>query len=83
MIILSRTQFHFERRWGQRPFNIVVAAFNQEKALVGAFSVVTNLWMDLFELINTCTLFKVPTFSCTLDHVAKFWVEIIVVEAGL
>ena len=27
----------------------VVAAFNQEKALVGAFSVITNLWMDLFE----------------------------------
>ena len=27
----------------------VVAAFNQEKALVGAFSVITNLLMDLFE----------------------------------
>ena len=26
----------------------VVAAFNQEKALVGAFSVITNLRMDLF-----------------------------------
>ena len=25
----------------------VVAAFNQEKVLVGAFSVITNLWMDL------------------------------------
>ena len=25
----------------------VVAAFNQEKALVGAFSVITNLQMDL------------------------------------
>ena len=24
----------------------VVAAFNQEKALVGAFSVITNLWMQ-------------------------------------
>ena len=24
----------------------VVAAFNQEKALVGAFSVITNLWME-------------------------------------
>ena len=32
----------------------VVAAFNQEKALVGAFSVITNLWMDLFEaLVDT------------------------------
>ena len=27
----------------------VVATFNQEKALVGAFSVITNLRMDLFE----------------------------------
>ena len=27
----------------------VVAAFNQEKALLGAFSVITNLRMDLFE----------------------------------
>ena len=29
----------------------VVAAFNQEKALVGAFSVITNLWMELFEAL--------------------------------
>ena len=34
----------------------VVAAFNQEKALVGAFSVITNLRMELFEaLLNTAT----------------------------
>ena len=34
----------------------VVAAFNQEKALVGAFSVITNLGMDLFEaLLETVT----------------------------
>ena len=31
----------------------VVAAFNQEKALVGAFSVITNLWMELFEALET------------------------------
>ena len=32
----------------------VVAAFNQEKDLVGAFSVITNLRMELFEaLVNT------------------------------
>ena len=31
--------------------NAVVAAFNQEKALVGAFSVITNLRMDLFEAL--------------------------------
>ena len=29
----------------------VVAAFNQEKALVGAFSVITNLRMGLFEAL--------------------------------
>ena len=29
----------------------VVAAFNQEKALVGAFSVITNLRMDLFDAL--------------------------------
>ena len=35
----------------------VVAAFNQEKALVGAFSVITNLRMDHFEaLVLTLTL---------------------------
>ena len=32
----------------------VVAALNQEKALVGAFSVITNLRMELFEaLLNS------------------------------
>ena len=30
----------------------VVVAFNQEKALVGAFSVITNLRMDLFEALT-------------------------------
>ena len=30
----------------------VVATFNQEKALVGAFSVITNLRMQLFEAIE-------------------------------
>ena len=29
----------------------VVAAFNQEKALVGAFSVTTNLRMELFQAL--------------------------------
>ena len=32
----------------------VVAAFNQEKALVGAFTVITNLRMDFFEAL-LCT----------------------------
>ena len=30
----------------------VVAAFNQEKALVGAFSVLTNLRMELFKALD-------------------------------
>ena len=33
----------------------VVAVFNQEKALVGAFSVITNLRMELFQpLLEDC-----------------------------
>ena len=36
----------------------VVAAFNQEKALVGAFSVITNFWMDLFEAL--CSIERWP-----------------------
>ena len=34
----------------------VVAAFNQEKALVGAFSVITNLRMELFEALVSSEL---------------------------
>ena len=30
----------------------LVGAFNQEKALVGAFSVITNLRMELFEALD-------------------------------
>ena len=30
----------------------VVAAFNKEKALVGAFSVITNLRMELFQALQ-------------------------------
>ena len=32
----------------------LVGAFNQEKALVGAFSVITNLRMELFEALVPC-----------------------------
>ena len=42
----------------------VVAAFNQEKALVGAFSVITNFRMDLFEaLISNMGLFVCEIIS--------------------
>ena len=55
MIIVPVSQFHVYIPWGQHPFNLalclnsvlnvkaVVAAFNQEKALVGAFSVIVQL----------------------------------------
>ena len=42
----------------------VVAAFNQEKALVGAFYVITNLRMDLFE-----ALVSIPQFLVSLQLV--------------
>ena len=41
----------------------VVAAFNQEKALVGAFSVIANLRMELFEaLMSTHVTAGVKSF---------------------
>ena len=42
---------------------VLVGAFNQEKAIVGAFSVITNLWMDLFE-----ALVHSPVVSCLVSH---------------
>ena len=39
----------------------VVAAFNQEKALVGAFSVITNLRMELFEALARSVSVRVVT----------------------
>ena len=52
----------------------VVAAFNQEKALVGAFSVITNLRMELFEallqmLISTDLLSVGQCASGVVTHV--------------
>ena len=41
----------------------VVAAFNQEKALVAAFSVITNLWMELFETLVKARVMNQPTDS--------------------
>ena len=37
----------------------VVAAFNQEKALVEAFSVITNLRMQLFEALQIMFLVQI------------------------
>ena len=45
----------------------VVAAFNQEKALVGAFSVITNLRMDLFEALVPTTVAVMGADDRTVD----------------
>ena len=58
----------------------VVAAFNQEKALVGAFSVITNLRMELFEaLIRTGSNVTAWTLDkhSTNPHDAFFYIECI------
>ena len=55
----------------------VVAAFNQEEALVGAFSVITNLRMELFQALeHSHTNHRIPHDShwemcqmCRLLHV--------------
>ena len=39
---------------------MVVAAFNQEKALVGAFSVITNLRIEIFETLLQASMFHLP-----------------------
>ena len=49
-------------RRGPNVLNVkaVVAAFNQEKALVGAFSVITNLRMEIFEALLQASMFHLP-----------------------
>ena len=47
----------------------VVAAFNQEKALVGAFSVITNLRMELFGALVTGVVAVVTL--CLTPHPAS------------
>ena len=44
----------------------LVGAFNQEKALVGAFSVITNLRMELFEALAVTIAAKLPTSGKTI-----------------
>ena len=61
MIIASVSQFHICLPWVKAclewclnsVLNVkaLVGAFNQEKALVGAFSVITNLRMELFQAL--------------------------------
>ena len=44
--------------------NALVGAFNKEKALVGAFSVITNLRMDLFEALAPTRAQLCPAPAC-------------------
>ena len=46
----------------------VVAAFNQEKALVGAFSVITNLRMELFQALVTVYFSVVSVIGVTITR---------------
>ena len=48
----------------------VVAAFNQEKALVGAFSVITNLRMEFFGALVYCD-HRSPTLNKLYIEMAK------------
>ena len=56
----------------------VVAAYNQEKALVGAFSVITNLRMELFEALmedpslHTGRLLNMGDYPNEVRHYAPF-----------
>ena len=56
----------------------VVAAFNQEKALVGAFSVITNLRMELFEALVLVLVLPMPIITQypvdTIIKTAERWV---------
>ena len=55
---------------------VVVAAFNQEKALIGAFSVITNLRMELFQaLINTPLLLLTPDPAVKYLNINPFYLS--------
>ena len=51
----------------------VVAAFNQEKALVWAFSVITNLRMELFEAL--AEFLPDDVLGLLLQHRGLLWPE--------
>ena len=51
---------------------VLVGTFNQEKALVGAFSVITNLHVDLrFKLYNRLFLYNTCLVLCGLTMAAS------------
>ena len=57
----------------------VVAAFNQEKALVGAFSVIKNLQMDLFQALAWDNWSTVEGGSGVVEVVREQVVVVVVV----
>ena len=50
----------------------VVAAFNQEKALVGVFSVITNLRMELFQALGTTAVMETWNLGPALVRVGHW-----------
>ena len=54
---------------------VLVGAFNQEKALVGAFSVITNLLMELFEAIISTVYSGVQTFMAFMLDEKPEWTQ--------
>ena len=61
----------------------VVAAFNQEKALVGAFSVITNLRIELFQalVVMMMVMMQVDTLEIALHEMMDIVDIIFLVEA--
>ena len=56
----------------------VVAAFNQEKALVGAFSLITNLRMELFEALFLTLSVNCPSRISQGDHLELAFNEFLI-----
>ena len=52
-------------------FNVLLATFNHEKALVGAFSVITNLRMELFEALAATRLTRGNIFCIQFKQPSK------------
>ena len=59
---------------------VVVAAFNQERALVGAFSVITNLRMELFEALILPTISELFSLDGTMKRILFICIESQTVE---
>ena len=57
----------------------VVATFNREKALVGAFSVITNLRMELFQALVCCPDSCSSTRLATRRSISDLWGNILVI----